>query len=83
MSEIIYSAAWLVLTISIGVLVVSFLPAEQRTSGYLGGIAQAFGVGVAVECILLAGLVLIGGVSWGLYDATGGGWGVIACLFNY
>ena len=53
---------WLVLTVSIGVLVVSFLPAKQRTSGYLGGLAQGFGVGVAVECIFLAGLALMAGV---------------------
>ena len=51
MTELIYSAVWLVLTVSIGELVVSFLPAKQRTSGYLGGLAQGFGVGVAVECI--------------------------------
>ena len=64
MSELIYSAVWLVLTVSIGVLMVSFLPQEQRTSGYLVGLAQGLGVGVAVECMFLAGLALIAGVFW-------------------
>ena len=64
MSELIYSAVWIVLTVSIGVLVVSFLPQEQRTSGYLGGLAQGFGVGVAVEAFFLVLLALIAGIFW-------------------
>lgn len=61
MSELIYSAVWLVLTVSCGLILI---PREQRTSGYLGGLAQGFGVGVAVECIFLAGLALMAGVFW-------------------
>ena len=56
MSELIYSAVWLVFTVSCGLILI---PQEQRTSGYLRGLAQCFGVGVAVECMFLAALWFI------------------------
>ena len=59
MTELIYSAAWLVLTVSIGVLVVSFLPVEHRARGYLGCLVQGLVIGVAVECMFLLALWVI------------------------